>query len=265
MYFNTVQTFYEGDLNALHKYCLATFVKFGYEVHLYSYSISSVDIEGVVLINASEILDYNEKYLYVKNSFFEGNPIALLSDLFRIELLYKKGGWWIDTDVICLRRFDIINKSFVIGCESEDQLNNAVLFSIPHGAVISYIRSMAWRSMMSKNMKWGDVGPKLFSSLLNFKDDIIQIETTSSFYPISPQAVPFIFLFKMNIDFNVGCFKNAYFLHIYESTLRYKYADRLSSIYSLTHDLNLPYFNIKKYIYLSVYYFRILLRIILRK
>ena len=42
-------------------------------------------------------------YLHIKN--FQG-------DKFRYNLLYKKGGWWVDTDIICLKKeFDILKES----------------------------------------------------------------------------------------------------------------------------------------------------------
>ena len=37
----------------------------------------------------------------------DSGSLAAFSNLFRYKLLLERGGWWVDTDVICLRPFRV--------------------------------------------------------------------------------------------------------------------------------------------------------------
>jgi hypothetical protein len=57
--------------------------------------------EGVTLRDAVEILPEQEIFQHVNGSW------APFSDWFRFALLYKEGGLWVDTDIICLKPFTV--------------------------------------------------------------------------------------------------------------------------------------------------------------
>ena len=58
--------------------------------------------EGAELKNAEEILLKKNTCFINKNYPIDG--IFFSEDKFRYNLLYKKGGWWVDTDIICLKK-----------------------------------------------------------------------------------------------------------------------------------------------------------------
>jgi hypothetical protein len=94
-----VHSFHTGrPLNLWEKCCLSSFVDHGHDTVLFSYDELEVP-PGVRLLPAQEIVSERERA-----SFFAvaPNQFGQFSDLFRYELLRRAGGWWVDTDVLCL-------------------------------------------------------------------------------------------------------------------------------------------------------------------
>jgi hypothetical protein len=78
---------------------MKSFLDHGHEYDLYSYSSPSVPA-GVRVMDANEILPRGEVFFY---SGGEGaGSVACFANLFRYRLLMLRGGWWADTDVVCL-------------------------------------------------------------------------------------------------------------------------------------------------------------------
>ena len=93
-----VFSFHTGRPLALWERCsLQSFADHGHEITLYAYGPLALP-KGVTLGDASTIISNDEKDL-----FFAGAPrmFAQFSDLFRLEMMVRHGGWWVDTDVIC--------------------------------------------------------------------------------------------------------------------------------------------------------------------
>lgn len=107
--------------------CLKSFVANKVEFHLYTYNkIENVPV-GVTIKDANEILSKSLIFKDNKNSY------ATFSDWFRIKLLYDIGGWWVDCDVLFVKRFNFRAK-YVFATESfysdgnlEIRICNAVL------------------------------------------------------------------------------------------------------------------------------------------
>ena len=62
--------------------------------------------EGVIIGDANEILD--KKYIF---KHWSGN-YATFADIFRYKLLYERGDWWVDLDLICLKPLPKVNYFF---------------------------------------------------------------------------------------------------------------------------------------------------------
>ena len=90
-------TFWHGrELNPISYTSLKSFVDYGHAIQLFTYENIKNVPKGVIVRNASDILPASEL------EDFEGR-YANFSDLFRYFFLYKEGGFWVDTDVICIR------------------------------------------------------------------------------------------------------------------------------------------------------------------
>lgn len=89
--------------------CLHSFVAYGHTFHLWLYDdIQAMLPEGVIRQDASTIIARDQVFAYRNsNQFGHGKgSYAGFSDIFRYKLLYEKGGWWADLDVVCLRQLD---------------------------------------------------------------------------------------------------------------------------------------------------------------
>jgi hypothetical protein len=92
--------FWHGSpLSAVHWACLASFIEMGHRVDLYAYHPVEVP-PGISVVDASEVLPPAAIFCFKDAS--GGVPdIGPFSDVFRFKLLLEKGGWWVDTDVLC--------------------------------------------------------------------------------------------------------------------------------------------------------------------
>tara|TARA_Y100001970_G_C14201159_1_gene841159 strand:- start:78 stop:872 length:795 start_codon:yes stop_codon:yes gene_type:complete len=105
-----VQSLWVGnDLTLLEIYSIRSFVKLGYEFHLYVYDFIRNIPKGVIIKDANEIMPRNTLFT-LKNAYLP------FSDIFRYKLLYEKGNYWVDVDLIALRTFDF-TEPFVFSSE----------------------------------------------------------------------------------------------------------------------------------------------------
>jgi hypothetical protein len=80
---------------------IQSFLQHGHGYHLYSYGEIENLPNGAILKDASEIHKHPEA---IKNR--DGKILgAAFSDVFRYKLLYDKGNFWADLDVVCLKPF----------------------------------------------------------------------------------------------------------------------------------------------------------------
>jgi len=112
--------------------------------------------------------------------------LACFSDFFRYKLLAQEGGWWFDTDVVCLAPSDAFagDPPNVAGFENASVVANGVLTlepSVAHDlfdAAMDLGRSKGWR------FAWGDVGPRLVTRHLGaLPSERRWLAPTSVFYP----------------------------------------------------------------------------------
>jgi hypothetical protein len=141
---------------------IRSFLYHGHNYRLYAYEPVVNLPEGAIACDASEILPASSIFQYTDFKSYAG-----FSNLFRYKLLLERGGWWVDTDVVCLRPFDF-SAPYVFA--SEIIKNGAV----PASAVIkcppdSDPMAYAWRVSASKDtalLKWGETGPKLVAEVI---------------------------------------------------------------------------------------------------
>jgi len=90
----------EGTLSQIEKLCLSSFLKNGYETHLYTYGEVSGVPDGVKILPGEKILAAEKLF---EAPGVSGLSYAGFSDRFRYHLLSQKGGWWFDMDFVCLK------------------------------------------------------------------------------------------------------------------------------------------------------------------
>jgi hypothetical protein len=106
-YNNIIQGLWIGnELSRFEYNSIKSYIKQGYEYHLYTYEKVKNIPKGVILKDGNEILD--NRYIF----YYEGS-IAPFSDIFRYKLLFDKGGVWSDCDIINVKRMPNLEYIFV--------------------------------------------------------------------------------------------------------------------------------------------------------
>ena len=121
-----------GQLSPLEQRCLKSFVAHGHPYHLYTYEPIDNVPDGVVLQDAAQILP--QSLIFRNQNGLGKGSLAAFSDLFRYKLLLERGGWWVDTDVFCLKPFDF-TAPYVFG--SEDKPVASGVLKMPRGSQLA--------------------------------------------------------------------------------------------------------------------------------
>jgi hypothetical protein len=157
-----IQTLWIGDeLSANEQLCLRSYLYHRHEVHLYAYSPLKRIPEGVILRDAAEIIPLGRLF---KDS---SNTYASFADWFRLKLLEKYGGWWVDTDTVCLRPFDFPGEycfSSELNFDGFTMDVNNTYIKAPAGAAFLTELTEKIEHQLKKGeiISWGSVGVYLF-------------------------------------------------------------------------------------------------------
>ena len=105
-----VSLWYSGPMRNLEKVCVASWVRLGFEVEIYSFAPIAGLPRGVVARDAAEILsphwlDRIDPILHPARR--DRQRIMNYSDLFRVALMQKARGLWLDTDMCLFRPFNV--------------------------------------------------------------------------------------------------------------------------------------------------------------
>jgi hypothetical protein len=96
----TLRTFWQGEVISTYQLlCLRSFVDRGHHVELFSYEPALDLPDWIARKDAAEILPRERVLRFLP----EQRRFAVHADLFRLALLHRLGGWWIDPDVVLLR------------------------------------------------------------------------------------------------------------------------------------------------------------------
>lgn len=157
---------------------MKSFVDHGHEYDLYSYDPIPVP-DGVRVLDANEILPRSEVFFYRKG---EGKgSVAAFANIFRYKLLMMRGGWWVDTDVLCLSS-TVPEVDVFMERESDDLICNAVMkFPKEH----EFVRALDEKSREAgKNLRWGQTGPTLVTAMAKQAGLLEQTGIQSQAFPI---------------------------------------------------------------------------------
>ena len=110
-----IHFFWKGsDLTDLENGSLESFLNLGYKCTLWTYGDVKNIPNGVIIRDANEIMELNNAV-----------DITHFSDLFRLILLYKKGGTWSDLDNILLK--ELPESEYIFSAHHVGYMNNNIL------------------------------------------------------------------------------------------------------------------------------------------
>src|ERR1043165_6467761 len=142
--------------------CLRSFIDHGHTFELYTFEADLRVPVGVTVRDAAELLGQEQFFVY-EDGLGKGSPSAF-ANLFRYKLLAERGGWWVDTDVLCLSG-DIPAFAEFFAAEDDTVINVAILFFQPYHPLM--IRCLEEATRMGRAVRWGDTGPFLFTRLIH--------------------------------------------------------------------------------------------------
>lgn len=180
---NKIQSFWYGkSISTMEKLCISSFLKNGHTVDIYTYDYIADLPSGTNQLDANLILPKT-------NIFYDSaGGIAAFSDWFRYKMLYEKGGWWIDLDVICLKPFNIIG-DYCFATENfssnyQTGITCCVIKSPARAEFLKIILEHIESSTPHRDIEWGTYGPRLIHSVLQEFDSAQYIMPVQAFCPI---------------------------------------------------------------------------------
>ena len=165
-----------GELGYIERLCLASMVKTGHIVDLYSFDPDLQVPKGVLLCRADTIISADRT---PKNGL---GSWALFTDIFRYHGLRRNAGIWLDLDVFLIQSLQGPNQ-YIFGWQDEGTINGAVLrlppdsacladllalsraspFIAPHWPrrqkAIQWLRGLVGKDLPVEKAEWGALGP----------------------------------------------------------------------------------------------------------
>lgn len=197
----------EGPLSNLERICLASMLKQGHEVILYTYGKVSNIPKGIIVRSADDILPYDDSFRHNTTG-----SISLLSDYFRLALFKKEMGVWIDCDCYLLRPLEMPAHGYILGYEV-NTINSAVLHLPSNSQILNDMitacenpeKSPYWLDFRRATIKrlshlvrgkkwhlsemgWGIVGPVALSRLIPRYNMSDRVQPMKKFYPVDRQG-----------------------------------------------------------------------------
>ena len=156
-----IQGLWIGDeLSAMERLSIRSFLANGHPYSLYVYDAVGNVPDGVLIEDASRIVPPSRIFQYSHSKSYAG-----FANYFRYKLLLETGGWWADTDVVCLRPFDFKDE-YVFATEpteSAPMVNNGII-KVPAGSGIMAHACKVCESKDPAKLAWGETGPRLLDA-----------------------------------------------------------------------------------------------------
>jgi hypothetical protein len=215
------QSFWWGEeLSCYAAFCMKSFVDFGHTFELYSFTPDLKVPSGVCLRDARELFDTGDVFFY-RSGLGAGSPSAF-SNLFRYKLLAERGGWWVDTDVVCLTA-EVPTYHTFFAWEDDFVLGTAILL-FPAGH-LAMGRCYEEALGVGRELDWGRTGPQLFTRVvmeLGMMDEALPANVC---YPLrSPNAL--VALEPTRASLTRARAAQSHFYHVWNEILRRHNVDR---------------------------------------
>ncbi len=202
-----MQSLWIGErLTAMERACVESFLQNGHGFDLYVYN----DVEGIPV--GVTVRDANEIIPCTQLHFGAFRAIATFADFFRYKLLFDRGGWWVDTDLYCLRPFDFTD-DYVFSSEDRPggiaHVNNGVLKAPAGSDFMLWCWQECWRRDPA-NIPWGDCGPQLMAQAIAKFGMESRVRPPEAFCPI-----PYYHWWKLTLDSHREFGPQTYGVHLW--------------------------------------------------
>jgi hypothetical protein len=140
-----IVTFWHGPLDGLRRLCLRSQVAAGHKVTIYSFDPVARLPDGVGNAEAEAILPHSfaERLRPTRpDGVWTDRTMLQFSDFFRIRLMKKAAGLWLDADVLLLKGIEIDATKPYFAWERPHQLGNSVLYLPPHDPIVAAFEAL---------------------------------------------------------------------------------------------------------------------------
>jgi mannosyltransferase OCH1-like enzyme len=147
------------ELTVMEQLSISSFLLNRHEYHLYVYDKPKNVPAGTVVKDAVEILPASRIFQYKHFPTYAG-----FANFFRYKLLLERGGWWADTDAICLKPFDFSEPHVFATeiCDGQEVVTSGIIKAPKGSPAMAY----AWEACRAKEpdkLGWGETGPRLMN------------------------------------------------------------------------------------------------------
>ena len=170
----------QDELPPLEHLCIKSFIAHGHRFRLYSYADVANMPRGCEAADARLVLP-EERLFYYESPHHVGS-VSAFSNLFRYKLLLEHGGWWVDTDVLCLTP-EIPDAEYVFAKESPVLYGTATLRAEAGSLLMGTALSRAEQA--GTRFAFGATGSYLLTELIHEFDLENEAWETESIYPVS--------------------------------------------------------------------------------
>jgi mannosyltransferase OCH1-like enzyme len=157
----TIQGLWIGpELSVMEQLSISSFLANGHDYHLYTYDEVKNIPAGTIIRDANKILPAARIFQYRSRPSYAG-----FANFFRYKLLLEQGGWWADSDTVCLKAFDF-PEQYVFSTEIDYRGVEVVASSLIKAPADSSVMAYAWKVCQTKNpsrLVWGETGPRLMA------------------------------------------------------------------------------------------------------
>ncbi len=180
----TVQMLWIGTrLSSMERLSVASFLANGHRVRLFVYDDVAGVPPGADLCDANAILPKSEIFTYRDHESVSG-----FANWFRYELLHRHGGWWFDTDMVCLRPLEFGDPCVI---SSESMISGQVLATcsamrMPAGSDAMAYAARACAEADRATLYWGDTGPWLMTDAVERFGLWPHVRPVEAFCPVPP-------------------------------------------------------------------------------
>lgn len=209
------QSFWFGDLSPYERMCIQSFLDHGHRFQLYAYDDRLAVPRGTELLDAGQI--YPRQRLFTYPDGPKKGSVSAFANQFRWKLLFDRGGWWVDTDIVCLRP-DLPETDLFFAWEDEQRINCAVMrFPARH---IVTARCLTYAERLGPRLSWwGQTGPRALTTNLIAASLQGRATPPSLVYPVHYREAPAFFDSRLRSEL-AERMRGAYFVHLWNEVLR---------------------------------------------
>jgi hypothetical protein len=230
-----IQSLWIGDrLSRVEALSIRSFLAHGHPYHLYAYAKLAGVPDGVRVFDANAIVP--EQYI-----FRTAGSLSIFSDWFRQELLFQRGGYWADLDLVCLKPLDF-DDPIVLGKVDCSRVSNALMrfpaghavtrhladvsrepnMVMPFDSAADRRRKLVRKYLLGNrrnNVEWGEAsGPSGMTRMVKHHGLWALAKPYYYFHPVhfSFWACAFDGTFEEGLDF----FASSYTVHLWNEKIR---------------------------------------------